>query len=152
MIAASPHRSATLAAPAPRADHRLGRLEAVPNGDAVRYTDMLGVTPTIKETGRYTLRWPGWAAFWHPLKQLGFLDDNPVAGLPCEVSPIQFLEKLMGPRLQYRDNEKDLVVMLNIFEGLLGGKQQRLTSRLFDGHEQGRWLHSQYRGPDDRRG
>jgi saccharopine dehydrogenase-like NADP-dependent oxidoreductase len=108
----------------------LGRLEAIYNGDAVRYTDMLGVTPTIKETGRYSLRWPGWAAFWHPLKQLGFLDDKPVAGLPCEVSPIQFLDKLMGPRLQYRDNEKDLVVMLNIFEGLLGGKQQRLTSRL----------------------
>ncbi len=108
----------------------LGRLEAISNGDAVRYTDMLGVTPTIKETGRYSLRWPGWSAFWHPLKQLGFLDDKPVAGLPCEVSPIQFLDKLMGPRLQFRDNEKDLVVMLNIFEGLLDGKQQRLTSRL----------------------
>jgi lysine 6-dehydrogenase len=108
----------------------LGRLEAVPNGDAVRYTDMLGVTQTIKETGRYSLRWPGWAAFWHPLKQLGFLDDKPVGGLPCAVSPIQFLDKLMGPRLQYRDNEKDLVVMLNIFEGLLDGKLQRLTSRL----------------------
>ena len=108
----------------------LGRLEAIPNGDAVRYTDLLGVTATIKESGRYSLRWPGWSAFWHPLKQMGFLDDKPVAGLPCPVSPIQFLDKLMGPRLQYRDNEKDLVVMLNIFEGLLDGKEQRLISRL----------------------
>ena len=108
----------------------LGRLEAIPNGDAVRYTDLLGVTATIKETGRYSLRWPGWSAFWHPLKQMGFLDDKPVAGLPCEVSPIQFLDKLMGPRLQYGKNEKDLVVMLNVFEGLLEGKKQRLTSRL----------------------
>ena len=36
----------------------------------------------------------------------------------------------MGPRLQYRNNEKDLVVMLNVFEGLVDGKKQRLTSRL----------------------
>jgi saccharopine dehydrogenase-like NADP-dependent oxidoreductase len=36
----------------------------------------------------------------------------------------------MGPRLQYRANEKDLVVMLNIFEGLLDGKEQRLILRL----------------------
>ncbi len=108
----------------------LGQLEAIPNGDAVRYTDLLGVTATIKETGRYSLRWPGWSAFWHPLKQLGLLGDKPVAGLPGEVSPIQFLDKLLGPRLQYRRNEKDLVVMLNDFEGLMDGKQKRLTSRL----------------------
>jgi saccharopine dehydrogenase-like NADP-dependent oxidoreductase len=91
---------------------------------------LLGVTPTIRETGRYSLRWPGWSAFWQPLKQMGFLDAKPVAGLPCEISPIQFLDQLMGPRLQYRNNEKDLVVMLNVFEGLLDGKEQRLTSRL----------------------
>jgi saccharopine dehydrogenase-like NADP-dependent oxidoreductase len=108
----------------------LGQLEAIPNGDAVKYTDLLGVTATIRETGRYSVRWPGWSAFWHPLKQLGFLDDQPLAGLPCEVSPIQFLDKLMGPQLQYRNTEKDLVVMLNVFEGLLEGKKQRLTSRL----------------------
>ena len=108
----------------------LGRLEAIPNGDAVRYTDLLGVTATIRETGRYSLRWPGWSAFWHPLKQLGFLDEKPVVGLPCEVSPIQFLDKLMGPRLQYQNDEKDLVVMLNVFEGISGGKKVRRTIRL----------------------
>jgi saccharopine dehydrogenase-like NADP-dependent oxidoreductase len=32
----------------------LGRLEAIPNGDAVKYTDLLGVTGDIKETGRYS--------------------------------------------------------------------------------------------------
>jgi saccharopine dehydrogenase-like NADP-dependent oxidoreductase len=108
----------------------LGSLEAIPNGDAVKYTDLLGVTAAIKETGRYSLRWPGWSAFWHPLKKMGFLEDKPVAGLPCDISPIQFLDKLMGPRLQYRDNEKDLVVMVNIFEGLAGGRKIRLTLRM----------------------
>lgn len=108
----------------------LGQLEAIPNGDAVLYTDLLGVTATIKETGRYSLRWPGWSAFWHPLKQFDFLGEKPVPGLPCEVSPHQFLDKLMGPQLQYKKNEKDLVAMLNIFIGLVEGKKICLTSRL----------------------
>jgi saccharopine dehydrogenase-like NADP-dependent oxidoreductase len=108
----------------------LGRLEAIPNGDAVFFTDMLGITDTIKETGRYSLRWPGWSAFWQPLKQLGFLSDEAVSGLPCDVSPYQFLNKLLGPKLQYREDEKDLVVMVNVFEGLCGGKQIRRTIRM----------------------
>ncbi|NNF99121.1 MAG: saccharopine dehydrogenase [Desulfobacteraceae bacterium] len=108
----------------------LGRLEAIPNGDAVLFTDLLGVTSTIGETGRYTLRWPGWSAFWRPLKALDFLSDDPVPGLPGDISPHQFLTTFLEPRLQYRNDEKDLVVMLNIFEGLKDGKKMRLTSRL----------------------
>lgn len=108
----------------------LGQLEAIPNGDAVFYTDLIGVTETIIETGRYSLRWPGWSSFWHPLKQLGFLSEKPVPDLPCEISPHQFLDKLMGPQLQYKKNEKDLVAMLNIFEGVSEGKKLRLTWRL----------------------
>jgi lysine 6-dehydrogenase len=108
----------------------LGALEAIPNGDAIFFTDFLGVTPTIRETGRYSLRWPGWSAFWKPLKRLGFLSDRPVPGLAGEVTPHQFMDKLLGPQLQYGDNEKDLVVMVNVFEGLIDGIKKRLTSRL----------------------
>jgi lysine 6-dehydrogenase len=75
----------------------LGTLEAVPNGDAVFFTDALGVTATIRQTGRYSLRWPGWSALWHPLKKLGFLSEDPVPGLPCKVSPYQMMNKLLGP-------------------------------------------------------
>lgn len=108
----------------------LGTLEAIPNGDAVFFTDALGTTATIRETGRYSLRWPGWSAFWHPLKRLGFLSEDPVAGLPCPVSPYQMMDKLLGPQLQYRRNEKDLVAMLNVFEGIKGDRSFRLVSRL----------------------
>lgn len=108
----------------------LGTLEAIPNGNAVFFTDALGVTPTIRETGRYSLRWPGWSALWHPLKKLGFLSEEPVAGLPCAVSPYQMLDKLLGPQLQYKRDEKDLVAMLNVFEGKKQGRAVRLTSRL----------------------
>ncbi len=108
----------------------LGQLEAIPNGNAVFFTDALGVTATIRETGRYSLRWPGWSAFWRPLKQLGFLSEDPVAGLPCAVSPYQMMDRLLGPQLQYKRSEKDLVAMFNVFEGRQGNRRVRLTSRL----------------------
>jgi lysine 6-dehydrogenase len=108
----------------------LGTLEAIPNGNAITFTDALGITRTIRETGRYSLRWPGWSAFWRPLKALGFLSEEPVVGLAGPVSPYQMIDKLVGPQIQYRRNEKDLVAMLNVFEGKKGGRQVRLVSRL----------------------
>jgi saccharopine dehydrogenase-like NADP-dependent oxidoreductase len=108
----------------------LGTLEAIPNGDAVFFTDALGITPSIRETGRYSLRWPGWSAFWRPLKALNFLSENPVDGLDGSVSPYQLIDKLVGPQIQYQRNEKDLVAMLNVFEGRKADKQVRLVSRL----------------------
>ena len=108
----------------------LGALEAIPNGNAVFFTDLIGVTETIRETGRYALRWPGWSAFWHPLKQLGFLNETPVPGLPEEATPYRMLVNLLGPQLQYGDEEKDLVAMLNVFEGLVDNTPMRMTTVL----------------------
>ncbi len=105
----------------------LGKLEALPNGNGVFYTDLLGLTKTIKETGRYSLRWPGWCAFFRPLTKFNFLSDEPVAGLPCEVTPHQFMVKLLEPQLQYRDDEKDLAVMQNVFVGMKNGKKKKIT-------------------------
>jgi len=108
----------------------VGTVESVPNGDAVFYTDMLGVTAAVRESGRYSLRWPGWSEIWRAWKRLGLLSEEPVAGLPCAVSPRQFLGKLLEPQLQYGPDEKDLVLMLNVFEGLKGGRRMRITSSL----------------------
>jgi len=108
----------------------LGTLEAIPNGNAITFTDALGVTETIRETGRYSLRWSGWSAFWRPLKALGFLSEEPVDGLAGPVSPYELIDKLVGPQIQYRRDEKDLVAMLNVFEGKIGGRQVRRVSRL----------------------
>ncbi|MEW6261707.1 MAG: saccharopine dehydrogenase C-terminal domain-containing protein [Thermodesulfobacteriota bacterium] len=105
-------------------------MEAILNGDAVVYTDLLGLTGTIRHTGRYALRWPGWCAFWRPLQRLGFLDDSPRPGLPGGLTSKQFLVGLLGPRLQYQDHEKDLAVMVNLFEGVKNGHRGRLTNRL----------------------
>lgn len=108
----------------------LGRLEAFPNGNAVFFTDLLGVTKTLRETGRYSLRWPGWCAFWNPLVKFKFLSDEPLAGMPCEMTPHQWVVKLMEPQLQYKANEKDLAVMRNVFIGVKDGKKKKITSDL----------------------
>ena len=108
----------------------VGTLEAIPNGNAVYYADLLKIADTLRETGRYTLRWPGWSAFWHPMKELGFLSNAPINGLPCEVSPLEIVAKLLEPQLQYNDSEKDLSVMVNKVEGVREGKQQILTCSL----------------------
>jgi lysine 6-dehydrogenase len=104
----------------------LGKLEAFPNGDAARFSDLLGVRQTIRETGRYTLRWPGWCDFWKPLKKLGFLSDDPVPGLAGDITPHQFLTRMLEPRLQYQDDEKDLAIMQNIFTGIKNGKKKTI--------------------------
>jgi saccharopine dehydrogenase-like NADP-dependent oxidoreductase len=108
----------------------LGEMEAVPNGDAVFYTDLLGVTPGIREAGRYALRWPGWCAFWRPLKRLGLLSDEPVQGLDGAVTPHQFMVKLLEPQLQYKDNERDVVAMYNVFAGAKDGRPKTLKTSL----------------------
>lgn len=109
----------------------LGQLEAFPNGNAVFYTDLLGITDTIRETGRYSLRWPGWCAFLHPLKVLNFLRDETLAGLAQSITPFQFMVKLLEPQLQYKEDEKDIIVMRNVFMGMKNGKNKKIESNLF---------------------
>ena len=108
----------------------LGTLEAIPNGNAVYYAKLLKIADKLSETGRYTLRWPGWCAFWNPMKKLGFLSDVPIKGLPYEISPFEMVARLLEPQLQYNDSEKDLCVMVNKVEGVREGKQQILTCSL----------------------
>ena len=84
----------------------VGKLEAIPNGDAAYYADLLNIEATLQESGRYTLRWPGWSALWNPLKKLGFLDDEPIKDKPYDISPLGFVAKLLAPKLQYKDNDK----------------------------------------------
>ncbi|MBZ9676385.1 saccharopine dehydrogenase family protein [Mesorhizobium sp. ES1-1] len=106
----------------------LGRLEAFPNGDALHYVEMLPAARGLRRSGRYTLRWPGWSAFWAPLKQLGLLSGDTLAG--TGISPREFLARLLGPQLQYGADEKDLCVMRNVFSGLEGGRRKTVTSDL----------------------
>ncbi len=91
----------------------------------------MGLSDTIATTGRYSLRWPGWAAFWRPLK--AWIPGRNACARPGERHRLApgFHGQIPGPRLVYQDNEKDLVAMLNIFEGTMAGKKTRLTSTLY---------------------
>jgi len=108
----------------------LGEVEAIPNGDTLAYTDLLGITKTVREAGRYALRWPGWSSLIRPLKQLGFLSEEPIDVDGCLASPHQFMVKHLEPRLQYKDDEKDLVAMLNVFKGIKKGKKASWVNSL----------------------
>ena len=108
----------------------LGRLEAIPNGDAVAYVERLGLAGAVRQAGRYSLRWPGWRDFWRTAKRLGMLSETPVAGLPGAISPKQFMVRHLEARLQYGPDEKDLTPMVNVFEGETEGRPMRLTTRL----------------------
>lgn len=106
----------------------LGRLEAFPNGDASHYAGMLAAAKGLQRSGRYSLRWPGWSAFWAPLKELGFLSEDKVPGVGA--SPREFLGRLLGPQLQYGADEKDLCVMRNVFTGTQNGRRKTVMSDL----------------------
>lgn len=108
----------------------LGELEAVPNGDAAFYVELLGLGEQVRDAGRWALRWPGWCAFWRPLKRLGFLAEEPLFGPECPLTPHEVMVRLLAPQLQYGEGEKDLVVMLNRFAGLKDGRERTLTTTL----------------------
>ena len=109
----------------------LGELEAIPNGNAIAYVDTLGLKRSaLRNMGRYSLRWPGHAAHilaWH---RLGFFekDVNPDLG----ISPFTFLVKHFEPRLQYREGERDLGIVVVKATGTKDGKEMTITDSLID--------------------
>lgn len=97
-------------------------LEAFPNGDAVRFAQLLGIEETVRNTERRAIRWAGHMEFWSNMVDLGFFEEKTVPGLPAAITPTEFLAAHLGPRLQYKDDEKDLVLMKNIIRGKKDGK------------------------------
>ena len=110
----------------------MGELEVIPNGDAVIFAEVLGIAKTIQNTSRCSLRWPGHSAFWKKLVDLNFLSDEPVKGLPGEITPHQFMVNHLEPQLQYREKERDVVAMRNTIVGLKKGVPTRITFDLVD--------------------
>ncbi|WP_077302524.1 saccharopine dehydrogenase family protein [Virgibacillus pantothenticus] len=110
----------------------LSDLETIPNGDAIQFASLLGIEKELINTERRTIRWAGHASFWRSMVQLGFLTTDPVPGFDCDVTPYEFLLKHLEPRLQYKTNEKDLVLMKNIIRGKKNGKSVELIYEMVD--------------------
>lgn len=98
-------------------------LEAIPNGNAIKFAKLLGIEGSLINTERRTIRWSGHADFWRKMVALGFLDNEFVDGLAYNITPYQFMLAHLEPRLQYEENEKDLVLMKNVIRGLKNNKE-----------------------------
>ena len=110
----------------------VGRLDAYPNGDAIRYMGVFGLGPGLTDMGRFALRWPGHNQFWQIMAELGFLEDIPLNIGTAEISPHQFLVRHLTPRLQYREDERDLIIIRIEVWGRRGGRPCRVTYELID--------------------
>ncbi len=117
-----------------------GDLEAFPNGNVVQFLDTVGVTPGVKNAGRFAMRWPGHCAFWYPLAQLGFLDPEKLAIGPASISPRDFVRALLEPQLQYGSDERDVVVIRVDARGIKDGRRRRLLYQVIDQRDLGTGL------------
>ncbi len=110
----------------------LGPLEAYPNGDAIHYIQVFDLGSAVRDMGRFALRYPGHRRIWSVMAEMGFLDDTPLMVDGAAISPRQFLVKHLTPRLQFAENERDLIVLRVEAWGLKNGRQRRVTYNLID--------------------
>lgn len=111
----------------------LGRLEAYPNGDALKYLDQLGLDEsTLGCVGRFTLRWPGHCALWRALGDLGLLDETPVVMDGVPVDRLQYLAAALEPHLQYAPHEQDVAVLRVEVEGQQAGRRVLRAAHVMD--------------------
>jgi lysine 6-dehydrogenase len=112
---------------------KLGALEAYPNGDALPYADLLHLDRRVLVSlGRYSMRWPGHAGFWHKLVALGLLDDEPVDVDGIPVDRKRYLAAALEPRLRYAEGEQDLGILLVDVAGTRGGRAARIVMQVVD--------------------
>lgn len=111
----------------------LGTLEAFPNGDALKYLEMLGLdSKSVRNMGRFVLRWPGHSAFWKTLVDLKMLDEGYVEVDGVPVDRRKFLQASMEPLLQYGPKERDVAVIRIDATGLKDGKRTRVLTNCVD--------------------
>lgn len=118
----------------------VGRMEAYPNGDAVRFLKILGIQGTVKDAGRYSMRWPGHNSFWEKMVRLGFLDETPIQLGDELVSPRRFTHDLLVPQLQYQEGERDMAILRVDARGIKGGLRKRVLYHIVDRRDLGTGL------------
>ncbi len=111
----------------------LGKLEAFPNGDVMKYVDLLGLDAAkLKNMGRYVLRWPGHCEFWYTMVQLGLLDDGAVSVDGVDVNRKKYLANALKDQIQYKDTERDIVLVRIEVRGRKDGKNVSAVYQVID--------------------
>ncbi len=111
----------------------LGKLEAYPNGDALKYIALLGLeNANLRHMGRYTMRWPGHCEFWKKLVDLHLLDDEPVVVDGASVDRKRFLAAVIEPHIRLEEQEQDLAIIRIDVVGRKNGKKARMVYQLID--------------------
>ncbi|MDD5597623.1 MAG: saccharopine dehydrogenase C-terminal domain-containing protein [Victivallaceae bacterium] len=119
----------------------LGKLEAFPNGDITKYIDLLGLdAANLKNMGRYVLRWPGHCKFWYTLVRLGLLDNGTVRVGETEVDRKKYLANALKDQIQYKDDERDIVLVRIEVVGKKDGKKVRSVYQIIDKRDPGTGL------------
>lgn len=109
-------------------------MECYPNGDAVHYAELFGLSGRVREMARYTGRWPGHCGFWDVMVKCGFLDLAPVTIGDARVSPMDFTAALLASQsqFQYANDDADLAFIRVDVRGLRGGERRRIVYDLID--------------------
>jgi saccharopine dehydrogenase-like NADP-dependent oxidoreductase len=88
--------------------------------------------PELKEFAEKTVRWPGHWEGVFTLKECGLLDLDPVQVGDVKVVPREVLLALIEPRLQPREGDTDVCVMMNSVTGTKDGAPTEIYSYLWD--------------------
>ena len=108
-------------------------MEAFPNGDALKYADVLGIEPNkLTNLGRYALRWAGHSEFWRKIVNLHLLDDGTVMVDNKPVDRRRYLATALSPYLQYSENQQDIVIIRIEVVGWKYGKKYKAVFQVID--------------------
>ena len=79
-----------------------------------------------------TLRWPGHIEKIYALRECGLLDTEPIKVDGVEISPRNFLTKLLTPKLKLGEDERDMTVLRVEVTGKKEGSDSKYVSHMVD--------------------
>ena len=91
-----------------------------------------------------TLRYPGHAKIMEAIRELGFLELDPIDVKGVRVSPRDVAITVMGPRLK-REEGKDLVALRVTVKGITAGKSRTIKYELVDRYDESRGISAMMR-------
>ncbi len=119
----------------------IGTLEAF-NSDGIR---SLAETIKAKNIKEKTLRYPGHIRIMEIFRETGFFDKKEIEVNGKMIRPVDLTAKLLFPKWELKNGDKDITVMQVIVEGQKNNKQLRYTYDLFDKFDDKTGIHSMAR-------